>query len=377
MTTRRTASSQLAAPLGSAKPAKNENVGYPAYVDPDTGKPSIMPYEDYSLLPGGFKYMKERAGSFIAAFLKETICTAVVCLAVLAVLRVPIADTSSAAVATFEEIFLRAIALACAFGGTVAIGYRLGHAPGLPRHLNLAVTTYEAISFHIHWFGALVLYVVPGVVGSMIAASVVMVLPGSDTHALTPQLFCAYNASTCPFAVSNPVFLAGAVAIVLFMSALVALLIGHFDTYHELEKLRNNGKNRSYRTTLRAIVGGMANFGVQLLSYLLWGQFGFDSWTYFAGAFANLWAGFPWPFAQHSAWEGVGALFILVPILGGLVAYGLDWLMVGLERAEIGKDKYDVPTPVNNEVTVRSNTGITQPLLQQQASVKSPITNSW
>jgi hypothetical protein len=377
MATRRPATSQLQAPLGNSRQVKNDNVGYPTYYDPDTRKPNEMNITGYNgVTPGSWNDFSARTGALIAAGAKELICVVVVTLSVLAVLQVPYAV---AGVPTMVEQFLRCIGIAFAFGGSIAVSYRLGYVPDLPRHLNLAVTTFETFNGHIHWLGALVIYVVPAFLGGLISGGIVKLLPNAATAALTPHLWCTVDVNTCPVAVTNPVSLAGGCIIVLCMSTVVALIIGHFDSYHRLEKLRT-GKSHGYRATLRAAVGGVANFGVQLLSFLLWGLYGFDAWTYLAGAWANVFAYGTYgdPFNQQAAYPGIGAMFILMPIAGGLVAAGLDWFIVYLEGTHGGQNT--ATASVNSEVQVRTASGLVEPLIPAAVvatASKAQITHTW
>jgi hypothetical protein len=379
MATRRPATSQLQAPLGNSRQVKNDNVGYPTYYDPDTRKPDFIGAPEYNSgnTPGSWNDWHARPGAHIAAIIKEIVCTILVGLAVLAVLQVPYAG-----VPTMVELFLRCIGIAFAFGASIAVSYRLGYVNGLPRHLNLAVTTFETFNGHVHWFGALTIYIVPAFLATLMVGGIIKLLPNATAAALTPLLYCVHSEETplpCPVSVSNPVSVAGATMIVFCMSTLVALIIGHFDSYHRLEKLRS-GKNHSYRATLRAAVGGMANFGVQLLSFLLWGLYGFDTWTYLSGAWANVftYGTYGDPFNQQGSYPVIGLMWVLMPMAGGLLAGLIDWAIVGLEGTHGGKP--ETSASINSEVQVRSASGLVEPLIPAAVvatASKAQITHTW
>jgi hypothetical protein len=306
-----------------AAPAQEELIGYPEYQDFDPNGTHVSDHV-YGRRAGPLGSLAHlglgKSGvakeglwtALLASWVKEYLTTLVLVLGVLVFVITP----------TTTDTVSKPLIIGLIYGFGVLLAYRIGNVPGLPRHANLALTTMEFLSGRVAAIPAIGngLFALGGAVS---AGAIVGYLPNAITNPTVPLIGTFGTQSTSTV---------GAIFVVLLGSALTTFVLANFTTYLQMGCHHHNIK-------MRPGIAAAVNAFVIAIMYMAYGIFTFDGWTYFGGAVAQVVATSNAQYAWSQSGtlyqlppyvvpviDGIAAMWILMPIVGGVLAFALDWV---------------------------------------------------
>lgn len=323
----------MQAPTGEG--ADDSHVGYAEYYEPETGVQTRatrifkVPRSGDNIGTPTHWMSKTHFPALFTAFIKETLCTMLIVVGAVAFVNQ----------VTGTEVILKKFVVGLMFMLLSFLCYRLGNVPGLPRHCNLAVTGFEFLSGRVPVLNAVFIYLFGGFLGSALAGFILAYLPNIPTTS-TISLIAPNQGTTT----------VGATFVVIVGSAIVTLFIGHLTSY-----LQSGSPVHHLRD--RGMIAAVASGTTVAVTYVAYGVFNLDAWTYFGGCVAAQFHGvvngtcwdqsgaiYTTAMAVPNPISGIAVMWMLAPLAGSVLAFGIDWLVVWLEHFggayDSARDKY-------------------------------------